>query len=246
MEISRNSRSSSNIRCVREIDTNKGASNLLPFQLDQNEGEFLVKHARKAVEEYLKTGGRIRTTETSESLQNPCGVFVTINSVKDGKKQLRGCIGHPYPTAPLIQAVIESAISASTQDPRFNRVSIHELDNVVFEVSIMTPPQKLEVKNPMEYLTRIKIGIHGLIVERGMSKGLLLPQVAVEWNWDEEEFLCQCCGKAGLPPDCWLMSGTNIHKFDCIIAQELTPNGPVRIVGPDLREYLDEETSSSV
>jgi uncharacterized protein (TIGR00296 family) len=218
----------------------------LPFHLDQNQGEFLVKHARKAVKEYLETGERISTAEASESFQNPHGAFVTINRLKDGKKQLRGCIGYPYPTVPLIQAVIESAIGAATHDPRFNRVSVHELDTVVFEVSVMTPPQKIEVKNPMDYLTRIKVGIHGLIVERGLSKGLLLPQVAVEWKWGEEEFLCQCCGKAGLPPDCWLVSGTSIYKFGCIIAKELAPDGPVRIVGPDLREYLDEETSGTI
>ncbi len=204
-----------------------------------------MKHARKAVKEYLETGKLISAAEASESLQNPHGVFVTINKLKDGKKQLRGCIGYPYPTSPLIQAVIESAISAATQDPRFNRVSVNELDKVVFEVSVMTPPQKVEVKNPMDYLARIKIGINGLIVERGLSKGLLLPQVAVEWKWDEEEFLCQCCGKASLPPDCWLVSGTKIYKFGCIIAKELAPNGPVRIVGPNLREYLDEEMSDT-
>jgi len=201
----------------------------LSFQLSQKEGETLVELARKAVEEYLLSQKTIKTPESiSERLLKQCGVFVTINSIERGEKELRGCIGYPYPTTPLVQAVIESAINAATQDPRFEPLSPRELDKVVFEVSVLTPPQIVEVKKPTEYPTKIRVGMDGLIVERGMYKGLLLPQVPVEWEWNEEEFLCQCCGKAGLPPDCWLMNGTNIYTFQAIIFEEEKPKGEVK------------------
>jgi uncharacterized protein (TIGR00296 family) len=201
----------------------------LSFRLGLREGKLLVKLARKAVEEYLETRKYIRLPENiSKKLLQPCGVFVTINSTNNGEKQLRGCIGYPYPTTPLAQAVIESAISSATQDPRFYPLSLSELDKVIFEVSVLTPPQKVEVAKANEYSSKIKIGEDGLIVERGMFKGLLLPQVPVEWKWDEEEFLCQCCIKAGLPPDNWLLENTKIYKFQAIIFEEEKPKGEVK------------------
>jgi len=102
-----------------------------------------------------------------------------------------------------------------------------ELDEVVFEISVLTPPEIVETKKATEYPSRIKVGKHGLIVERGMYKGLLLPQVPVEWKWDEQEFLCQCSMKAGLPPDCWLINGTRIYKFEAIVFEEEAPNGKI-------------------
>jgi uncharacterized protein (TIGR00296 family) len=201
----------------------------LQFQLSLEEGKLLVKIARKAVEEYLKTGKQISTPEDiPKKLLQPCGVFVTINSIRNGEKELRGCIGYPYPTTPLAQAVIESAISSATQDPRFYPLSLSELDHVVFEVSVLTPPKLVEADKTSEYPSKIKVGQDGLIVERGMFKGLLLPQVPVEWEWNEEEFLCQCCIKAGLPPDNWLLKDTKIYKFQAIVFEEEKPNGEVK------------------
>lgn len=213
----------------------------MSFQLSQNEGRFLVELARKAVEEYLKTGKHLKVPEVpAEKLLQPCGVFVTINGVEHGEKVLRGCIGYPYPTTPLAEAVIDSAINAATQDPRFPPLSRQELDHVVFEVSVLTPPEIVEVKNPKEYCASIKVGEDGLIVERGVWKGLLLPQVPVEWKWDEETFLCQCCIKAGLSPDSWLVKGTKIYKFSSIIAEELSPKGDVRMI--DMRKEKKRAT----
>lgn len=201
----------------------------MPFELNEEEGKFLVKLARRAVKEYLETKKVTETTRVvPEKLLQPCGVFVTINSIENEEKELRGCIGYPYPTDPLVEAVIQSAISAATQDPRFNSLTKDELGKVVFEVSVLTPPQVLEVKRPQDYPSKIKIGEDGLIIERGMFKGLLLPQVPVEWNWDQEEFLCQCCIKAGLTPDNWLLPSTRIQKFQAIIFEEETPNGKVK------------------
>jgi len=200
----------------------------LPFQLSLEEGKFLIELARNAVKEYLKTRKYVKAPENiPKKLYEPCGVFVTINSVKHGEKELRGCIGYPYPSNPLVEAVIDSAINSATQDPRFYPLSLSELDEVVFEVSVLTPPEAIEVRKPEEYVAKIKVGEDGLIVEKGIFKGLLLPQVPVEWGWCEEEFLCQCCIKAGLPPDSWLTKGAKIYKFNAIIFEEETPQGEV-------------------
>lgn len=201
----------------------------MPFQLTQKEGETLVSLARTTVEQYLKTGKRTAVPrDIPKKLLEPCGVFVTINSIQNNEKELRGCIGLPCPTTPLAEAVIEAAISAATQDPRFPALQQKELDYVVFEVSVLTPPEFVEAKNPKEYLSKIKVGEDGLIIERGMFKGLLLPQVPVEWQWNCEEFLCQCCIKAGLPPDNWLVRGTKVYQFHAIIFEEEKPKGEIK------------------
>jgi uncharacterized protein (TIGR00296 family) len=198
------------------------------FQLTLEDGEFLVKLARKAVEEYLEKGVTINVPEgVPPKLMERCGVFVTLNEIKDGEKELRGCIGFPYPTTPLAKAVIQSAINSATQDPRFYPVSPEELDHIVFELSVLTPPKLVEVEKPVDYPSKIKVGQDGLIIERGYYKGLLLPQVPIEWKWDAEEFLCQCCIKAGLPPDCWLIKGTKVYKFQAIIFEETFPKGKI-------------------
>ncbi len=201
----------------------------LTFELSLEEGKFLVQLARKAVKTYLETGKTVEAPEsTPEKLFEHCGVFVTINSLKNGEKALRGCIGYPYPTNPLVEAVVDSAVNAATQDPRFYPLSLGELGKVVFEVSVLTPPEPIEVKKPEEYVAKIKVGEDGLIVEKGFFKGLLLPQVPVEWGWWAEEFLCQCCVKAGLAPDSWLTKGVKIYKFSAIIFEEETPQGEVK------------------
>ena len=207
----------------------------MSFKLTDEEGIFLVKLARKAVEGRLEDRRVISPPEdVSSKLQQPQGVFVTISSVEGRGKSLRGCIGFPYPTYPLVRAVIEAAIDSATRDPRFPPMTAEELGKVVFEVSVLTPPQLIEVTSPEEYPSKINIGEDGLIVESRFSKGLLLPQVPVEWGWGTDEFLCHCCMKAGLTPDCWVLKDTKIYKFSSVIAQELEPNG--RIVTVDLRE----------
>lgn len=201
----------------------------MSFELNDEEGKFLVELARNSVKQYLTNRKHIQPpVDSPKKLLECCGVFVTINKVKNGKQELRGCIGYPYPTNPLVEAVIDSAIQAATGDPRFPSMSAKELPDVVFEVSVLTPPELIETNNPKEYVSKFKIGEHGLIIERGPYKGLLLPQVPVEWGWCEEEFLCQCCMKAGLPPDTWLTKGTRIYRFKGIIFEEQTPMGAVK------------------
>lgn len=205
------------------------------IELTQEEGEFLVRLARRSVEEYLGTHKLVMLPEnTPVKLMQQYGVFVTLNAIMHGRKKLRGCIGYPYPTMNLAKAVIECAVSASTRDPRFQSLSVDELDRTIFEVSILTPPRQIKVENPKYLPSKINVGKDGLIVEKGINRGLLLPQVPVEYQWDEEEFLSQACMKAGLTPDCWLVKATKIFKFQCVIASEKSPKGLIELKGPSL------------
>lgn len=201
----------------------------MKFQLTQGEGEFLVGLARRAVEEYLKNRKVIGAPRgTPEKLTRPCGVFVTISLLEKGNKQLRGCIGYPHPTTKLTQAIIECAISAATQDPRFPPLQPEELPKTVFEVSVLTLPKPVNAESPRDLPSRIKVGRDGLVVEREPYKGLLLPQVATEQNWDAEDFLSNCCMKAGLTPDSWLLDRTQIFSFQAMVFEEESPRGRIR------------------
>jgi uncharacterized protein len=185
--------------------------------ISDEEGKFLVNLARKTIETYIKDGKIIAVPiETPQNLRRDMGVFVTLNS----QNQLRGCIGYPEPVKSLVQATIEVAIGAATQDPRFPPVNINELPDITVEVSVLTPPKLLEVLKPSEYLEMVFLGQTGLIVEMGGYRGLLLPQVPIEWGWDVEEFLSNTCMKAGLSPDCWLQEGVKIYSFQSQIFEE--------------------------
>lgn len=199
-----------------------------PFSI--GDGRFLVNLARTAVREYLSKGREIDPpADTPKHLLEKSGVFVTLNSTKP-THQLRGCIGYPFPTDSLVVATIRSAIEAATGDPRFDPVELAEFkERVVMEVSVLTVPEEVTAKEPVERAKEIKIGQDGLIVGRGARRGLLLPQVAPEWNWDAEEFLSNCCLKAGLPPDAWLDKGTRVEKFQAVIFEETEPNGEVHL-----------------
>jgi uncharacterized protein (TIGR00296 family) len=156
------------------------------------------------------------------------GVFVTLNSIKPTQR-LRGCIGFPYPAEPLADSTIKAAIYAAVDDPRFPPVSEKELENsVVVEVTVLTPPSSLNVKDRRTLPDLIEIGRHGLIMEGRGTSGLLLPQVATEWKWDGLEFLTNCCLKAGLPPDSWLLDDIEVKTFEGEIFAEVTPAGEVR------------------
>lgn len=193
------------------------------------DGKFLVTLARKSILNFLTFNKLLPQPEgTSPKFLEESGVFVTLNKPDDkGNKKLRGCIGFPTPVYPLVQATIEAAKSAAISDPRFPIVEIDEMKEIVVEVTILTPPKLMQVKDPKEYLKKIKIGRDGLIVKSGGASGLLLPQVPVDWNWTVEEFLEHTCGKAWLPENCWKDMNTEIYSFSGIIYEELEPNGEV-------------------
>jgi uncharacterized protein (TIGR00296 family) len=191
------------------------------MNLSEEEGKLAVEIARKAVDTYVKDDKRYEPDEIPAVFKEYRGVFVTLEEFPGN--ELRGCIGFPEPVAPFIDALIDSAISAASRDPRFSPVSEEELDNLVVEVSALTPPEIIKVKDPAEYLTKVKVGRDGLIVRRGYSSGLLLPQVPVEWGWTEEEFLEHTCNKAGLPPNAWLDPNTEIQSFQGQVWHEKEP-----------------------
>ncbi|WP_457752704.1 TIGR00296 family protein [Thermococcus sp.] len=199
------------------------------YKIKDEWGEFLVKLARRAIEEYLKSGKIIKPSkDTPEELWEKMGVFVTLNRHGVPKQAaLRGCIGFPLPVYPLVEATIKAAIYAAVDDPRFPPVTPDEIDNITVEVSVLTPPELIEGP-PEERPKKIKVGRDGLIIEKGIYSGLLLPQVPIEWGWDEEEFLAETCWKAGLPPDCWLDPDTKVYKFTAEIFEEEYPRGPVK------------------
>ncbi len=194
------------------------------YNLSEDDGHILVKTARRIVTEYLKDGTKPRLEkEFKNNFSFNSGVFVTLNNTLG----LRGCIGYPLPDKSLFNALEDAAISAATKDPRFTPVKYEELDSITFEVTVLTPPEKIIVSKPEEYLSKIKVGRDGLIIKCGFYSGLLLPQVPAEYGWNEKEFLEYTCEKAGLPKNYWKNSDTEIQKFEGIVFKEEKPNGKI-------------------
>ena len=192
--------------------------------LSNDDGHTLVKTARMIVTQYLKNGTKLKLEkEFTDNFSFKSGVFVTLNSTLG----LRGCIGYPLPDKLLFNALEDAAISAATKDSRFPVVKSKELNSITFEVTILTPPKKVVVSKPEEYLSKIKVGRDGLIVKHGFYSGLLLPQVPIEYGWNEKEFLEYTCEKAGLPKNYWKNLETEIQKFEGIVFKEEKPNGIV-------------------
>ena len=192
--------------------------------LSIDQGVMLVNYARLIVERHVNNEP-LPDCPSDPFFQEYNGVFVTLHTYPDHK--LRGCIGIPEPVMTLERAIKEAAIS-STQDPRFPLLERHELVSIIVEVTVLTPPELLTVKNPEEYLKKIVIGKHGLILRKDGHSGLLLPQVPVEQGWDVEEFLAQTCYKAWLPPDAWLDPRTKIFIFSGQIFTEVEPHGTIQ------------------
>ncbi len=134
-------------------------------------------------------------------LGEPRGVFTSLYL----HGNLRGCVGYVLPTSSLYRAVAETARAAAFDDSRFPPVDKEEAANLKIELSILSPPQPLL---PEE----IKIGRHGLLISQQGRRGLLLPQVPIERNWDRTTFLEQTCRKAGLPHDAW-QNGAAVLAF---------------------------------
>jgi uncharacterized protein len=197
---------------------------ILFLMLTLKDGTKAIQFARQVIRDYVQ-GRRITPVDLGPAFQEKQGVFVTLHTYPE--HELRGCIGIPLPVMPLQEAIRESAQSA-TQDPRFPPLRESELDKILVEMTVLTKPELIKVKQPKEYIKNITIGRDGLIVEHGFYKGLLLPQVPVEQEWDVEEYLSQTCMKAGLPPDAWFESSTKISKFQGQIFTEVQPHGAIQ------------------
>lgn len=199
------------------------------------DGKLLIQFARDNIEHFLTYNKRISIPkEIKQKFEEKNGAFVTLNTYNVSGNPLRGCIGYIEPTYPLYDVIHRVSVSSATEDPRFPSVSLKEMDNIIIELSILTPPKLIEVKDPKDYLDKIVIGRDGLIAEKGMRRGLLLPQVPVDHdrNWDVETFLSHTCQKAWLPSDSWKEKGTKIYSFQAILFEEVKPRGEV------VRKYL--------
>ena len=194
--------------------------------LTTSEGKLAVKLARQAIEDCLRENKQTNPENLPPVFNENRGVFVTLNKKKSEIKELRGCIGRPYPVMPLQDAIIVSAINAARDDSRFISVTPEETGELVIEVTVLTIPERIDAL-PKDMPGKIEIGRHGLIIQTGRYSGLLLPQVAVEHGFDSTEFLCQTCMKAGLRPDAWL-EGAEVYTFSGQIFEETEPCGEIR------------------
>jgi len=179
-----------------------------------NQGKLLVKLARESISSYFLKDEP--DTSSVKRFSQRQGVFVTLYK----NNQLRGCIGFPEPVFPLFEAIIKSARSAAFEDPRFPPLQKEELKDIKIEISVLTVPKLIEVKKPEDYFKEIKIGKDGLIIRSSLGSGLLLPQVATEYNWDAKEFLEHLCEKAWLKQDSWKDTNNRIYKFQAQIFRE--------------------------
>jgi AmmeMemoRadiSam system protein A len=172
--------------------------------LGPTERGILLKIARDAIEAAAVQRSPARfAEEDTGALARPGACFVTLRI--DGA--LRGCIGTLEADRPLALATREMAVAAAQRDPRFAPLAASEVRAVQIAISVLTPRRVLEDPRHVE------VGTHGIAIQRGGSRGVLLPQVAVERGWDREAFLAATCQKAGLPHDAWRDPTTTIEVF---------------------------------
>lgn len=173
--------------------------------LDGRERVRLLAIARAAIAAHL-LGARMSSADSGDSGADAIahsGVFVSLHT----SGELRGCIGTLAADTPLRQAVAEAAVAACSSDARFTAVRPSELSSLDIEVSVLGPIE------PVADVETIEVGLHGLIIEQGRHRGLLLPQVAAEWGWTRYQFLAQACRKAGLSEEAW-RNGAAVSKFE--------------------------------
>jgi uncharacterized protein (TIGR00296 family) len=188
--------------------------------MDIEDGKILVKLARDAISTSF-TGAKLDLS-ASEKFKEKQGVFVTLRLYE----QLRGCIGFPTPVYPLQRAVIEASRAAAFKDPRFPEVAKEEFDDICVEVSVLTVPKLIEVESPEEYMDKIIVGRHGLIIKKEWKSGLLLPQVFSDLDCTPKEALEMVCEKANLEPDEW-KEDAEVFTFSAEIFSEEDPGGAV-------------------
>jgi AmmeMemoRadiSam system protein B/AmmeMemoRadiSam system protein A len=181
------------------------------FSLNKEEQAYLLKIARETVGQAVREGKVYNCSSGGfESLKKDRGAFVTLQ--QDGN--LRGCIGYTAAVQPLYETVRDAALNAATKDPRFPAVSKEELSKLNYEISVLSPFRQIADTD------QIQVGKHGLLIQKGKSAGLLLPQVATDYQWDRRTFLEHTCRKAGLPPDAWKDEATDIFIFSAFVFGE--------------------------
>ncbi|MEK7397164.1 MAG: AmmeMemoRadiSam system protein B [Candidatus Poribacteria bacterium] len=189
----------------------KKFSNNMDAPLNEEQQKILLKLARDTIELYLKTGKKMQFETKDERLKVKQGAFVTLRK----HDNLRGCIGYIIPVELLYDAIIDMAIAASTEDSRFRKVTVDELKDIDIEISVLSIPRRVKSADEIE------LGKHGVIVSKGLRKGVFLPQVATETGWDKQIFLEHLCAdKAGLSKDAWKDKGTDIDVFTAQLFEE--------------------------
>jgi len=173
------------------------------MSISEADKKRLLELARGSIRAHLKGESLPSLAGASPLLCESRGVFVSLH--RQGR--LRGCIGYLEAVKPLGQSVMEMAAAAAFHDPRFRPLGPEELADLEVEISVLTPMQLVDK------VEKIEVGKHGLYIEKGRCRGLLLPQVAVEYRWDRTTFLEQTCSKAGLPPQAWKEPDTRIFTF---------------------------------
>jgi AmmeMemoRadiSam system protein A len=182
---------------------------------------LLLHIAREALTAHV-CGRPIVDAAPTAGVVRLAGVFVTLTE----SGVLRGCIGHVEPTVPLCHLVAHCAVAAGSSDPRFPAVTPSELAALDIEVSILGPFE------PIGEIDEIELGRHGLMVELGRRRGLLLPQVAIEQRWDRQTFVIETCRKAGVPSSRWRRAGC-LWRFEAeVFGERATADGDWRAPAP--------------
>lgn len=180
------------------------------MDLSTDDKRVLLKIARDAIDAALRNKPAPPVLSKSKTLNELCGAFVTLHL----SGELRGCIGYIEPRFALMETVQEVAQKAALEDPRFPPLTPKELESVEIEISVLSPLEKVLDVN------EIVVGTHGLVIDAGYTRGLLLPQVATEWGWGRDQFLSQTCRKAGLSADAWKQKKVKIYSFTSAVFSE--------------------------
>lgn len=181
--------------------------------LSSTEKKVLLTIARQSIVSYVNGAEMCVVPREERRLNMKHGCFVTIK--QHGK--LRGCIGNFQSELPLFKEVSAIAVASASQDPRFYPLKKQDIDSISLEISVLSPLKKIED------IENIIVGTHGIYLEKGYYRGVLLPQVAVDHHWDRTTFLNQTCIKAGLPTTAWQESDADIYIFDAQIFAETDP-----------------------
>jgi AmmeMemoRadiSam system protein A len=181
--------------------------------LNEADQQTLLRIAREALVGFLALSEIPKFPEPGDALRQPCGAFVSLHKGRN----LRGCVGVIAANKPLYLTVGECAVWAGLEDRRFPPVTKKEVPALNFEISVLSPLFDIAPED-------VEVGRHGVVISQHGMRGLLLPQVPLEWKWNREQFLEQTCHKAGLPADAW-RRGASIQAFTAQVFAEPQPSG---------------------
>lgn len=183
---------------------------MAPFKLNTDQKKMLLQIAKETLMNIVYDRQPPKFDIDDETLNTKCGAFVTLH-MNGG---LRGCIGNIVADTPLWKTVRKMTVEAALHDPRFPSVTPAELNDIDIEISVLTPLKKIEE------ISEIEVGKHGILIKRGYHQGLLLPQVATEYNWNKTQFLENTCQKAGMDKNCYKKEDCEIYIFSAIVFSE--------------------------